>query len=167
VDESKPLTNRERLAAHTNNKVCASCHNLIDPIGFGLEKFDAIGMRREQQKLLFYPAEKGERREKPKQVLLDLNTDARVAGVPNSGFTNARQLGELLARAPQCQECVVKQVFRYITGRLETPADRPVLNRASEVFRKSDFNFKQMVVAMIGARQDSLNRSPLNVASNH
>ena len=38
-----------------HNKVCAGCHNLIHPIGFGLEKFDAIGMRREKQKLLFFP----------------------------------------------------------------------------------------------------------------
>jgi hypothetical protein len=35
--------------------MCAGCHNLIDPIGFGFEKFDAIGMRREKHKLLFYP----------------------------------------------------------------------------------------------------------------
>src|SRR5258706_1756163 len=55
VHEVKPVTNRERLAEHTSNKVCASCHSLMDPIGFGLEKFDAIGMRREQHKLLFYP----------------------------------------------------------------------------------------------------------------
>jgi hypothetical protein len=169
-DEAKPLTNRERMGAHTNSKVCASCHNLIDPIGFGLEKFDAIGMRREQQKLLFYPAAKGEgeRRAKPKEVLLNLDTSARVAGVANSEFTSGRQLGEILARTPQCQECMVKQVFRYIAGRPETAADRPVLNRATEVFRKSDFNFKQMVVALIGAREDSLNKGSVqNVASNH
>src|SRR5206468_4647424 len=54
IEESKPVTNRDRLAMHTNNKVCAGCHNLIDPIGFGLEKFDAIGMRREKPKLLFF-----------------------------------------------------------------------------------------------------------------
>ena len=55
VEESKPVTNRERLAMHAGNKMCAGCHNLIDPIGFGFEKFDAIGMRREKHKLLFYP----------------------------------------------------------------------------------------------------------------
>jgi Protein of unknown function (DUF1592)/Protein of unknown function (DUF1588)/Protein of unknown function (DUF1587)/Protein of unknown function (DUF1595)/Protein of unknown function (DUF1585) len=169
VDESRPLTNRERLAAHTGNKVCAGCHNLTDQIGFGLEKFDAIGMRREQQKLLFYSRARGEgeRREKPKEVLLTLDTTAHVAGVPNSDFTSARQLGDILARTPQCQECIVKQVFRYMAGRLDTPADRPVLNRATEEFRKSNFNFRQMVVALIAARQDSVTRSPLNVASNH
>jgi hypothetical protein len=167
VDESKPLTNRQRMAAHANNQVCASCHNLIDPIGFGLERFDAIGMRREQQKLLFYSAGKKLARQKPKEVLLDLDTSARVAGVPNSDFTSARQLGELLAKTPQCQECVVKQVFRYVAGRPETAADRPALNRAMEEFRNSDFNFRKMLVALIRAREDSVERSPVHVASNH
>ena len=50
---AKPLTNRGRLATHANAPMCAGCHNLIDPIGFGFEKFDAIGMRREQYKLVF------------------------------------------------------------------------------------------------------------------
>jgi hypothetical protein len=167
VDESKPLTNRERMGAHTTNKVCASCHGLIDPIGFGLEKFDAIGMRREQQKLLFYPSGHANRRAKPKEVLLDLDTTARVAGVPNSDFTNARQLGDLLASTPQCQECIVKQVFRYLAGRPDTPADRPVLNRALEAFRESDFHFKQILISLTAGRENSLEGRPFHVAVNH
>ena len=67
---------------------------------------------------------------KPKEVDLDLDTKGWVAGLPDSQFTSPRQLGELLARTPQCQECVVKQVFRYMSGRQDTPADRPVLNQA-------------------------------------
>ena len=39
----KPLTTRERLAAHMEEAQCASCHRKIDPIGFGLENFDAAG----------------------------------------------------------------------------------------------------------------------------
>ena len=41
------MTVRQRLGEHVSNPSCASCHNLIDPIGFGLEKFDAVGRRRE------------------------------------------------------------------------------------------------------------------------
>ena len=58
-DESKPLNNRQRMSAHATSPVCAGCHNLMDPIGFGLEKYDAIGGRREKQKLLFFPAGHG------------------------------------------------------------------------------------------------------------
>jgi hypothetical protein len=40
------LSVRKRLAEHRSNAVCASCHNLMDPIGLSLEKFDAVGRRR-------------------------------------------------------------------------------------------------------------------------
>ncbi len=155
VEEGKPVTNRERLAGHAGNKTCASCHSLIDPIGFGLEKFDAIGMRREQHKLLFYPAGHGvaARRAKPKEVLLDIDTNGFLAGVQDSKFNNPRQLGALLAKTPECQECVVKQVFRYMSGRQDTPADRPLLASALADFRGSQFRFKDLMVSLVaGAR---------------
>jgi hypothetical protein len=41
--EGKLLTTRERLLAHQEEPQCASCHRKIDPIGFGLENFDAVG----------------------------------------------------------------------------------------------------------------------------
>jgi hypothetical protein len=42
-DEAKVLTMRERMAEHRANPVCASCHSVIDPLGFALENFDPIG----------------------------------------------------------------------------------------------------------------------------
>ena len=42
-DGSKPLSLRERMEAHRANAVCAGCHKVMDPIGFALENFDAIG----------------------------------------------------------------------------------------------------------------------------
>jgi hypothetical protein len=47
VSASLPM--RERLAAHRNNAVCANCHRTIDPVGFSLESFDAIGQWREYE----------------------------------------------------------------------------------------------------------------------
>ena len=40
---SSTLSVRERLAEHRANAACASCHNLMDPVGFALENFDAVG----------------------------------------------------------------------------------------------------------------------------
>jgi hypothetical protein len=40
---SKPLTMRERIAEHRRNPVCAGCHRLLDPPGFALENYDAVG----------------------------------------------------------------------------------------------------------------------------
>ena len=141
------MTNRGRLAAHTTSPVCASCHSLTDSIGFGFEKFDAIGMRREQYKLQFSSGELP--RGRMKEVLLDLDTTARVSGIPNSDFKDPRALGELLAQTPQCQECLVKQLFRYMAGREDTPADRPTIARALDRFRDSGFRFKELMVTLI------------------
>jgi hypothetical protein len=169
VEESKPVTNRERMAMHATNPSCASCHNLIDPIGFGFEKFDAIGMRREKHKLMFYPNIGGVagRRSKPKEIDLELNTKGRVAGIADSEFTSPVQLGELLSRTPQCQECVVKQVFRYMAGRQDTPADRPALGRALEEFRASGYHMRELIVALVREREFPESRRVVNVASHH
>lgn len=42
-DSAKVLSVRERLEQHRENPVCAACHRMMDPIGFSLENFDAIG----------------------------------------------------------------------------------------------------------------------------
>ena len=49
---------------------------------------------------------------------------AKSPGWPNSTFGDARALGRVLAASPVCQDCVVKQVFRYAFGRAEMPSDR-------------------------------------------
>jgi hypothetical protein len=169
IDEAKPVTNRERLALHTTSQMCVGCHSLIDPVGFGFEKFDAIGMRREKHKLLFFPAGGGvaARRAKPKEVELEIDTRGFVAGIENSQFTTPRELGDMLARTPQCHECIVKQVFRYMAGRLDTPADRPMLRQAVDVFRNSGFRFKELVVYLATAKDAQLSGRSVSVASNH
>jgi hypothetical protein len=58
-------------------------------------------------------------------------------------------LGAVLAASPQCQECIVKQYFRYVTGRTETPADRPLIRKVLEDFRKSNFQFKEMIISLM------------------
>lgn len=148
VAEDRPQTNRDRLAEHTSNTSCAGCHKLIDPIGYGFEKFDAIGRRREKLKITFLPGRR-ERERAPRAVELDLDTRGQVAGLPRSAFASPRELGRLLESSPVCQECVVKQLFRYTNGRVETQNDRPVIRRALADFRASGFRFTELMVAVI------------------
>lgn len=145
--KEKPQTNRERLAVHLNNESCASCHQLIDPIGFGFEKFDAIGQRREKHTLVFRSG-RGEKEAPPQKVELALDTTGSVAGLKDSAFSSPRELGKILASSTQCQECVVKQVFRYAAGRHENAADRVVIRKAFEDFRRSGFLFQDLLVAL-------------------
>jgi hypothetical protein len=145
--KDKPMTNRERLAVHLSNESCASCHTLIDPIGFGFEKFDAVGQRREKLKIVFTPERKD--KGKPETVLLDLDTSGSIAGAPNSAFRSPRELGTILAGNTQCRQCVVKQLFRYYRGRMEKPGDAAILRRSYEDFNKSGFHFQELMVSLL------------------
>jgi hypothetical protein len=147
LTKAKPQTNRERLAMHLNNESCSSCHQLIDPIGFGLEKFDAIGQQREKQTIVFRSA-RGEKEAPPEKVELPLDTTGEVAGIKDSAFSSPRELGKILAGSSQCQECVVKQLFRYAAGRHETAPDRVVIRKAYEDFKKSGFLFQDLLVSL-------------------
>ncbi|HKE23062.1 MAG TPA: DUF1592 domain-containing protein [Bryobacteraceae bacterium] len=169
VTQDRPMTNRERLSAHTTNKTCAGCHNLVDPIGYGLERFDAIGQRREKLKLTFGQAfgeASGEKR-KTTTVELGLDTTGQVAGIPNSTFSSAKELGAVLANSRQCQECVVKQYFRYVTGRTETPADRPLIRKVFESFQRSGFQFREMVISMVSAPEFRVQGGSAGVIGDH
>jgi hypothetical protein len=145
VTADKPMSNRERLQAHLTNSTCAGCHNLMDTVGFGLEKFDAIGQRREKQVITFI-SDHPKRGEQPTRVAVALDSRGTVMGIPNSEFASPKELGRILAETPQCQECVVRQLFRYAFGRKESGADRPTIQKAMETFRGSQFRFKELMM---------------------
>lgn len=151
----KPQTNRDRMSEHVINQGCASCHSLIDPVGFGFEKFDAVGARREKFTLTT-PSQARKDRDK-QQTAWELEIDATgyVAGVNNSKFTSPAQLGAVLGQSSQCQECVAKQYFRYVSGRAETAADRPVIRKITDDFRRSQFKFKELMLSLMLARENS------------
>lgn len=160
VTAAKPQTNRDRMSEHTTNASCATCHKLMDGVGFGLEKFDAIGQRRDQLLLEFRSGNSEEEDDDnhhrvTKKVTLPLDTSAYVAGIPDSQFTSPQQLGAVLAKSSQCQECVVKQYFRFQAGRMDTPADRPLIRLVSENFRDSGFRFKELIVSLMVLREFS------------
>jgi len=136
---------------HLSSPVCASCHSLIDPIGFGFEKFDAIGARRDKLILTFRGGRK-ERTKEPATAVLDLDTRGEISGLPNSVFKSPRELGRVLAESGECQKCVVKQLFRFAFGRPETAVDRPLIDTAFDRFRDTRFQFKELMVALAMAQ---------------
>ena len=142
----KPQTNRQRLQEHLTNRTCAGCHTMMDPIGFGLEKFDAIGQKHEKQKITLMPQHGADRKMKPITVELDIDPSASVNGLPNSQFSSPKELGQVLAASPICQECMVKQLFRYAFGRKETAADEAFIRKGLDVFRASNFKWKELML---------------------
>lgn len=139
----KPMTRRERLLMHIENPSCSSCHRLMDPIGFGLENYDAVGQWRDRESIRI-----GQR-----TIGLGIDSKGEIAGLANSVFSDTRQLGRVLADSPTCQECVAKQIFRYAFGRMETPADQEAIRRAFTIFRDSGFRFKELLVALVRSPQ--------------
>jgi hypothetical protein len=144
--EAKPMNNREQMGVHTTNPACASCHNLIDPIGFGLERFDGVGAYREKQKVVIPSFN---RREQSRTVEVAIDNKGWIAGIQNSEFESPRQLGEVLARTVQCQECVVKQYLRYARGRHERAADHELISKIADDFRRSQFRFKELMISLV------------------
>ncbi len=101
-------TVRETLAKHRENIVCAGCHNLLDPAGLGMEKFDGIGALRVLENGL------------PIDV-----TGAIPPGVP---FEGASELAALLQDDPHFSECLTEKLYTYALGRQRVPNDLPYLD---------------------------------------
>lgn len=87
---------RDNLAAHRRDPSCAACHALMDPLGLGLENFDAIGAYRD--------TEAG----KP------IDATGELQG---TSFSGARELATLLSRDPRLAGCFAKQLLTYAVGR--------------------------------------------------
>jgi hypothetical protein len=141
----RPMTARQRLSEHVANPVCSGCHRMMDPIGFGLEGFDAIGRARPKERLTFFPTRES-RMEKESTVELTLDTTGSFADMPGAQFSGPAQLGRILAESQRCQECVVKQLFRYAHGRPERDADKDFLASAYSRFKESGFRFKELMI---------------------
>ncbi|MBL8232731.1 MAG: DUF1592 domain-containing protein [Bryobacterales bacterium] len=151
VTDEKPITQRERLQIHLSNPVCAGCHTLVDPIGFGLERFDAIGRYREAERVVIHPTVdevRTRRKTKPSEYQLPIHAQGMLRGLGDAQFASPRELGAILANEPACQKCVVKQLFRYAVGRMEQPEDQAVIERAFQRFRDSQFRFSELIMAI-------------------
>jgi hypothetical protein len=95
-------TLRERMKQHSTDKACSGCHSLMDPIGFGLENFDAIGRYRETEN--------------------DVRIDASSthAGRP---FSKPSELAQLIAEDPVFVTCLTKKLFMFGLARELTTFD--------------------------------------------
>jgi hypothetical protein len=110
------LTLREHMEMHRSNPVCASCHALIDPLGYAFESFDWIGAYRDKDN------------GKP------IDSSGTLEGTP---FTNAREFATALRKLPKTQDCMLRNIFRYAAGHKETDADEPQLGEWRKTFETS------------------------------
>jgi hypothetical protein len=125
-------TQRERMAQHSADPSCATCHALMDPLGLAFERYDGIGRYR--------TTDVGK--------TLDVSgvlDHAEPAGAP---FADAVELMRVLARSPDVARCFVATAFRYAHGRAPETFDRCALDRLAQRFGGSGGNVIDLAVAM-------------------
>lgn len=120
-------TMRERLAAHRENPACAACHQITDPIGLGLENFDAIGAYREREN----------------DALIDASGE--LDGVD---FADAASLGDAISKHAQLSDCLVRNLYRYGTGHVESSGETPTIAALRTTFEMTP-DFDALLVALV------------------
>lgn len=111
-------TTRERHNEHSTDPFCQSCHRLIDPLGFGFEEFDGIGV--------FRDTENGH----------PVDTSGAILGTDDvdGPFVGVSELGDRLVGSRQFQQCSVTQLFRFAMGQGESSADARAIYSIAERF---------------------------------
>ncbi len=148
---ARPMTVRETLQeTHAAEDVCASCHKLVDPIGFGFEHFDTVGAYRQTEPVRVEPTPQQERQGiEASTHELPIDPSGYIAGIEDSAFASPREAGRVLARAPGCHRCIARQLFRYVFGRAESSADAPTIERAYNRLQGSGFSFRALLLELV------------------
>lgn len=128
---SSTLSTRERFAAHRTQPLCATCHDLMDPIGLGFENYDGAGHYR--------TTENGKTIDASGEVL-----QSDITG----GFNGVVDLANQLAASKQVRECVATSWFRYAYGRAETRDDVCTLAAVNEKFADAKYDLKSLLVSL-------------------
>jgi hypothetical protein len=131
-DGGGTLSMRERLEAHRANPQCSGCHQLMDPIGFGLENFDGIGSYREVD---------GSAPIDPSGEIFEMS------------FTTHLEMLDIMANRPDFGRCFTTKMFAYALGRSldmsKKSADRCLVERTAAEHARSDTTFAELIVAIV------------------
>jgi hypothetical protein len=122
---------RERMAQHRQNPVCASCHSMIDPLGFSLENFDAIGRWRSLDEAY-----------KP--------IDASGVLPDGTKFQNVNEFRELMLKHPaRFVTTLAEKLLIYALGRGVEAYDMPAVRRVTHMAAQQDFRMSAIIVGIV------------------
>ncbi len=133
IEVDPSVTQREQLAQHREDPVCAACHGVFDPLGFPLESFDAVGAFRETEN----------------ELPLDL-----VATLPQpvdpeqATVRDVNELGERLAQLDGTYNCFAEQLFTYTSGTIPSPRSCQI-DDLREVARQTSGSVSEVITAFI------------------
>jgi hypothetical protein len=144
------LTTRERLLAHQEQPQCASCHRSIDPIGFGLENFNAVGKWRSEDT---YQALDPNGKPIRNQVKT-WNIDASAAFHKGPAFKNYFELRNLIASRPDLlARGFTENLIAYSLGRPFGFTDEALANTILQRALKSQFAMREFVQALVASKE--------------
>ena len=132
---------RERMAAHRANPVCASCHRTIDPVGFTLENFDAVGRWRENE------GDSG-----PIDVSGTLPGLGDVNGVAG--------LEEALLRRPELfAATLTEKLLTFALGRGVEYYDAPAVRKILREAQPGGYHFSSLILGIVNSAPFQMRRS--------
>ena len=139
-DAGKVLSMRERMAEHRANPACASCHNLMDPVGFALENYDAIGRWR--------TAEGG------------APVDASGNLPDGSEFDGASKLQRALLSRPELfVGTVTEKLLTYALGRGLEYYDAPAVRKIVRNARTNNYRLPSLILGVVESTPFQMRRS--------
>ncbi len=127
------LTTRERVALQTRPQACQACHGMINPLGFTLEHFDAVGRYRDK--------------ENGKPIDATGTYQTRTGNVLS--FSGARELARFLAASEETHDAFVEHLFHYL---VKQPVRAFGPHKATELrqsFIKDGCNIRKLMVAIL------------------
>jgi hypothetical protein len=130
ADFAPNLTMREKVAELTRPQACQSCHSVINPLGFSLENYDAVGR--------FRTHEKG----KPINPVSDYTTDDGST----VRLTGPRDLAKFAVGSEHAQKAFIEQLFHQMVKQPIRAYGPDVMDRLRQSFITSDFNVQKLMV---------------------
>jgi mono/diheme cytochrome c family protein len=132
---------RQRLEAHRQNPVCATCHSQMDPLGFALENFDAVG---------------GWRSEDDGRTAVDAS-GALPNGDRFDGLPGLRTL--LLARKEQFVSTVTERLLGFAVGRGVEYYDRPAVRAILRDAAANDYRWSAIILGIVKSTPFQMRRT--------
>ena len=141
TDDGRPRSMREAMEQHRANPACASCHAQMDPLGFALENFDAIGRWR---------------------ALSESNTPIDASGVLPDGrrFEGPSGLRAELLRSPDLfMHTVTEKLLTYALGRGVEHFDAPAIREIVRAAEQDDYRFASVVSGIVNSTPFKLRKA--------
>jgi Protein of unknown function (DUF1592)/Protein of unknown function (DUF1588)/Protein of unknown function (DUF1585)/Protein of unknown function (DUF1587)/Protein of unknown function (DUF1595) len=143
IGTAKARTVREIMAKHRENPVCYSCHGIMDPLGFALENFDAVGVWRARDRYANTPIDSAA--ELPDGTKVNGPDELRAA---------------LLKHPEQFVQTFTEGLLTYALGRTLDYRDMPTVRRIVHRARRDNYRFSSLVWQIVSSEPFSMRQAP-------